>query len=113
MHCVNELILVIDDNRTFPFGTVHARTSAEGLAALAGSNVFDEIWLDHDLGGSDTIWPVVDELIMRARDGRAYPASRVVVHSANPVGAARMMTALLPWYPVERISATTIRITRR
>ena len=110
---MNALILVIDDNRTFPFGTVHARTSAEGLVMLDGPNEFGEIWLDHDLGGTDTIWPVIDELIARARDGRPYPASRVVVHSANPVGAARMMQALERWYPVERISATTIRVIRR
>ena len=110
---MEHLILVIDDMRTYPFGTVHARTSAEGLEQLRGINTFAEIWLDHDLGGADTIWPVVDELVMRARAGDPYPAVRVVVHSANPVGSERMMMALSPWYATERIPATTIRLVRR
>lgn len=99
-----DLILVIDDQRTFPFPAVYARTSAEGLALL-DANAYAEVWLDHDLGGRDDIWPVADELIRRALNGAPLPLRQLVVHTANPPAGSRLVAALERYYPVRRVSA--------
>lgn len=95
------VVLVIDDLRSFTFPARYARTSGEGLAALAVSGPLDELWLDHDLGGDDTIMPVIDYLAERAFNGDPFPVAKVMVHTSNPSGAATMMRVLRRWeYPV-------------
>jgi hypothetical protein len=42
-----------------------ARSSQQGL----GGKRIDHLWLDHDLGGEDTIRPVVDLMFQVARAG--------------------------------------------
>jgi hypothetical protein len=105
-------VLVVDDLRTFTFPAVYARTSAEGLEAvrLARCEGLDELWLDFDLGEVngmvDVAEPIVDLLAQWAHDGEPLEVGRVVVHSANPVGAARMMLSLQRWgYRAERVDA--------
>ena len=97
--------LVIDDERTFvvnrmqatigPSGPEqpevlnYARTSDEGLLAIAkhcieytqryGPELV--LYLDHDLGGSDTILPVVNFLLSVKVPGIAW----IKIHSQNPV----------------------------
>lgn len=86
---MSTLLVVIDDLRTHPDAQVHLRTSAEAIAWLSASDVeIDELWLDHDLGGDDTIRPVVHFLAERAFTGSPLPIKRIVVHTANPAGAA-------------------------
>lgn len=55
--------VLIDDVRRFRDGRpcVVARTSAAGLAVLDElcESRIDDLWLDHDLGGEDTIWPII------------------------------------------------------
>ncbi len=57
----------------------------------------DELWLDHDLGGEDTIWPVVEVLERAAFDERPFDIGVVFIHSANPPGAAKIGQALGRW----------------
>ena len=94
-------VILVDDLRSFVDGrdAEIARTSSAGVDVLtraAGSRI-DELWLDHDLGGDDTIWPVVEVLERAAFDGRAFDIGLITVHSANPAGAAKMAQALRRW----------------
>ncbi|MGK5685454.1 cyclic-phosphate processing receiver domain-containing protein [Actinoplanes sp. URMC 104] len=94
-------VLLVDDLRSFLDGRSAdvARTSAAGVRLLRGyrNRRLDELWLDHDLGGDDTIWPVVEELERAAFDGRPFDVGVIHVHSANPAGAAKMAQALRHW----------------
>ncbi len=105
-------ILVVDDERSFDprrlnlertDRLVHARSSREGLRWL-DRGPWDELWLDHDLGGADTTMPIVALLEQRIHEGEAIPLRRVVVHSSNPAGARRIQAALEGHYRVERLA---------
>ncbi|GIF41899.1 hypothetical protein Axi01nite_62100 [Actinoplanes xinjiangensis] len=98
-------IVLVDDLRSFVDGRLAevARTSSAGVGLLGRhrSRRVDELWLDHDLGGDDTIWPVVEVLERAAFEGRPFDVGVVVIHSANPAGATKMAQALRRWhYPV-------------
>nr|WP_165947382.1 cyclic-phosphate processing receiver domain-containing protein [Micromonospora sp. 15K316] len=99
---VGRRIVLIDDLRSFVGdgrAARVARTSAEGVEVLGGQRGqrLDELWLDHDLGGDDTIWPVVELLERAAFEERPFDIGVVYVHSANPAGAARVTQALGRW----------------
>ena len=103
---------LIDDLRSFVDGRSAevARTSADGIALLKRNQAqrVDELWLDHDLGEDDTIWPVVEVLERAAFEGRLFDVGVIFVHSANPAGAARMSQALGRWgYRVRVVSGST------
>ena len=67
----------------------------------------DELWLDHDLGGDDTIWPVVEVLERAAFEDRPFDIGVVYIHSANPAGATRIMQALRRWgYHVRSVAGS-------
>ncbi|MEU5562464.1 cyclic-phosphate processing receiver domain-containing protein [Micromonospora musae] len=95
-------IVLIDDLRSFvedSRAVQVARTSAAGVEVLErqrGQRV-DELWLDHDLGGDDNIWPVVELLERAAFEERPFDIGVVYIHSANPAGAARVLQALRRW----------------
>jgi hypothetical protein len=98
-------MVLIDDLRSFLDGRAAevARTSADGIALLGRlrDGRLDELWLDHDLGGDDTIWPVVELLERAAFEERPFDVGVILIHSANPAGAAKMAQALRRWgYPV-------------
>jgi hypothetical protein len=57
----------------------------------------DELWLDHDLGPDDTIWPVIELLERAAFDGHRFNIGLVTVHTANPADATRMARTLQHW----------------
>ena len=102
------VILGIDDLRPLPRATRIARTSREGIRLLQEhrERFIDELWLDHDLGGDDTIMPVVALMEEAAFSGRAFHIGTVFVHSANPVGAETVMRSLRRWnYHVRRAAA--------
>lgn len=84
-------IVLIDDLRSFVDGRAAevARTSAAGVELLDRhrNHRLDELWLDHDLGGDDKIWPVVEVLERAAFEGRPFNVGAVIIHSANPAGA--------------------------
>lgn len=65
-----------------------------------------ELWLDHDLGGDDSILPVVTLLEEAAFNGRPFQIGTIFVHSANPSGAETVVRALTRWdYRVQRTVA--------
>ncbi|MER0443778.1 cyclic-phosphate processing receiver domain-containing protein [Streptomyces sp. Edi4] len=102
------VILGIDDLRPLPGTTRIARTSGEGVELLKEhrDRFIDELWLDHDLGGDDSIMPVVTLLEEAAFHGRPFRIGTVVVHSANPIGAETVVRSLAYWnYRVRRASA--------
>ncbi|MFB7383444.1 cyclic-phosphate processing receiver domain-containing protein [Kitasatospora purpeofusca] len=102
------VVLGVDDLRPLPQATRIARTSREGVRLLEEhrDRYVDELWLDHDLGGDDTVMPVVTLLEQAAFDGRPFRIGEVLVHSANPVGAATVVRSLERWgYRVRRASA--------
>ncbi|MFE4512756.1 cyclic-phosphate processing receiver domain-containing protein [Kitasatospora sp. NPDC056783] len=102
------VVLGIDDLRPLPRATRIARTSHEGIRLLEEyrEGFVDELWLDHDLGGDDTVMPVVALLEKAAFDGRPFRIGTVFVHSANPVGAATVVRSLARWgYRVRRTTA--------
>ncbi|GAB3986902.1 hypothetical protein GCM10027615_80240 [Plantactinospora veratri] len=87
-----------------------ARASAVGVELLDRyrDRRLDELWLDHDLGGDDTIWPVVEVLERAAFDNRPFDVGVTNVHSANPAGAAKVAQALRRWgYRVQVASGST------
>ncbi|MFC5666522.1 cyclic-phosphate processing receiver domain-containing protein [Kitasatospora misakiensis] len=102
------VVLGIDDLRPLPRATRIARTSCDGVQLLEEhrDSFIDELWLDHDLGGEDTIMPVVALLEEAAFAGRPFRIGTVFVHSANPVGAQAVVRSLTRWsYRVRRASA--------
>ncbi|MFG2720153.1 cyclic-phosphate processing receiver domain-containing protein [Streptomyces sp. NPDC048416] len=102
------VVLGIDDLRVLPRATRVARTSAQGIELLREhrESYIDELWLDHDLGGDDSIMPVVTLLEEAAFHGRPFRIGAVLVHSANPIGAAAVVRSLAYWnYPVRRATA--------
>jgi hypothetical protein len=90
---------VIDDEKTFPFpddwDVIYARTLKTGFAELANADALDELWLDHDLGGEDTIRPLVLSLAEAAFNGAAPRIGVVVICSLNPVGQKWMESTLI------------------
>ncbi|WP_433465252.1 cyclic-phosphate processing receiver domain-containing protein [Spirillospora sp. CA-128828] len=102
------VILGIDDLRPLPGATRIARTSQEGVLLLEEhrDHEIDELWLDHDLGGDDSIMPVVSLLEEAAFEGRPFKIGMIFVHSANPSGAETVVRVLKRWdYPVRRATA--------
>ncbi|OIJ63219.1 hypothetical protein WN71_035315 [Streptomyces mangrovisoli] len=95
----------MDDLRPLPWATRIARSSREGVELLQEHRdcFIDELWLDHDLGGDDSILPVVTLLEEAAFDGRPFRIGTVFVHSANPIGAETVVRSLTFWnYRVRR-----------
>ncbi|XVQ08086.1 cyclic-phosphate processing receiver domain-containing protein [Spirillospora sp. CA-255316] len=102
------VILGIDDLRPLPGATRIARTSRDGIHLLEEhrDREIDELWLDHDLGGDDSIMPVVALLEEAAFEGRPFKIGTVFVHSANPSGAETVVRVLRRWnYRVRRATA--------
>jgi hypothetical protein len=100
------VIVLVDDLRSFVDGrpATVLRTSAEAVAFLEGHHDthITELWLDHDLGGDDTIWPVVEVLERAAFEDRRPDIDVVRVHTANPGGAQRLAQVLERWGYVVR-----------
>lgn len=96
-------VLVIDDEKTFDFPSdwdvTYARTLDEGTTHVIFGR-WEEIWLDHDLGGDDTIRPLVLELAQRAYYGFIYPVDEFVICSLNVVGQKWIESTLNPYYRV-------------
>ncbi|MFE2532107.1 cyclic-phosphate processing receiver domain-containing protein [Streptomyces sp. NPDC059371] len=102
------VVLGIDDLRPLPRCTTIARTSREGIQLLEEhrDSYIDELWLDHDLGGDDTIMPVVTLMEEAAFNARPFQIGTVFVHSANPIGAETVIRSLARWsYRVQRATA--------
>ena len=70
-------------------GWIIARTSQAAVEILDSCVEIDIISLDHDLGGDDTIEPVLTKLQQMAFIGIKCP--RIInAHSSNPVGVQKI-----------------------
>jgi len=65
-----------------------AISSSEAIQKL-GESQYDMVFFDHDLGDSDTSMKVIDFL-----EENQLSLNKVVVHTANTVGANRLVLAL-------------------
>ncbi len=101
-------VLVIDDQRTFRFPAVYARTATEGMSRLA-EHEWREVWLDYNLGPGLTIEPVLRLLEERAARGWPLPIGVICVHTSGPTEGDAMVAALAPWYRVRRVAAHSFR----
>jgi hypothetical protein len=100
--------MLIDDVRSFRDGRARlvARSSADGVRLLTSlaNQTIDELWLDHDLVGEDTIWPVVELLVARPQ-----PIDSVIVHASRSGPAMGVVQALrAAGYAVSRSYDLTI-----
>jgi|SRR5665213_2105682 len=95
-------VLVIDDVKEFAFPAdtevTYARTLDEGFWHLTDG--IDELWLDHDLGGDDTIRPLALKLAADAFNKIHWSIGLIVICSHNVVGVEWMKSTLSPYYPV-------------
>jgi hypothetical protein len=93
------LTILVDDLRSFRDGraAVVARSSAAALLAIRdlGDAFIHELWLDHDLGGDDTIRPVSAYLEEVAYFGKPLNVGVIYVHSANPGAAEAVLKGLI------------------
>jgi hypothetical protein len=92
------LTVLVDDVRDFKDErpALVARSSPQALALLAeleGVRI-DHLWLDHDLAGTDTICPVVDLLVHRAKAGVPLNVGQIHIHTFNLVPGVEMAVAL-------------------
>jgi hypothetical protein len=107
------LAVLVDDVRDFKDQrpALVARSSPEALRLLDELECerIDHLWLDHDLTGDDTIAPVVDLLVHRARKGSPVNVGQIHIHTAN-IGAGLKMDLVLraAGYPVVRSYAITM-----
>ena len=89
----------LDDVREAPSGWVRATTPGEAIGLLRAGEV-SELSLDHDLGLADggrelTGYDVVLWIEREVAEGRwIVPLPEIRIHSANPVGRARMERAI-------------------
>jgi hypothetical protein len=92
------LRVLIDDVRRFRDGRtcLVARSSSDGVALLRDltSRRIDELCLDHDLVGDDTIWPVVRLLDDASLAGRPFDVGTVHVHASRSGPAHNMLVSL-------------------
>lgn len=95
-------IFVIDDERTFDFEAVYARTSDQAFAVLRTyieeQLPIKQLWLDHDLGGDDTVRGIVSWLEELGFNGEPAPIETILIHTANPVARGWMRAALERYY---------------
>lgn len=88
--------LWLDDVRPAPDGWHHVMTAPEAIEVLQTGHVF-EVSLDHDLGDNPDAgdgYQVACWIEEHAHDHTLPPIHRMAIHSANPVGRARMQMAL-------------------
>ena len=91
------LVVLVDDLRSFRDGRPARvfRTSAAALGFLrALDQRIEELWLDHDLGGDDSIRPVTLHLEEQAFLGTPVDVGIVHVHSANAPAAGSVLQGL-------------------
>lgn len=92
------LTVLVDDVRSFrdgrPCRVARSSTAAlELLRTLRGERI-DELWLDHDLVGDDTIWPVVRLLESAHLDGEPLDVGVIHVHASRPGAAHQVLVSL-------------------
>ena len=90
------IILVVDDLRIFPDNigdniVHHTISSQEALEFLEKNfSLISEIWLDHDLGGTYEVTPVLNWIEKKAINGEANHICCLRILTSNPVGAQKI-----------------------
>jgi hypothetical protein len=112
------LTVLVDDVRGFrderPARIARSSQEALDLLAQVGDRRIDHLWLDHDLVGDDTIRPVVEFLVQRARGGAPLNVGQIHVHTARVAAGIRMCDDLREaGYAVVRDFALTMWIRAR
>lgn len=112
------LTVLVDDTRDFKDGrpTLTAKTSADALTVLEalGAARVDDLWLDYNLVGDDTVQPVVDRLIALADAGTPLAVARIHVHSSNIRHGYRICAELAAaGYPARRSYAANLWVRAR
>ncbi len=101
-----EVTILIDDTRSFHGRqALVARSSASGVALLNDYRLrrIEHLWLDHGLGGTDTIWPVVHLLEDASLAGTPFDIGLVHVQAARSGPAHRIVVSMRRCgYRVER-----------
>lgn len=96
----------LDDVRLPPPGWVHVKTVPGAQAHLKTGRV-EKLSLDHDLDWHATVGlpPLVEtgyDLVVWMVSTGHWPKHKPVVHSANPVGRARMVQTIELHWPLRR-----------
>ena len=107
------LTVLVDDVRDFkderPALVARSSPAALNLLDELEGERIDHLWLDHDLVGRDTIGPVVDLLVRRAKTGTPVNVGQIHIHTANLRAGYRMRIVLrAAGYAVERSYAITM-----
>lgn len=109
------MIVVIDDERSLSrqftasqnTEVVTLRSSSEALEFFRDNEKshleIERLYLDHDLGGDDTIMPVVDYLAEQAYHGNDLGIEMIHIHTMNPAGRRAMHIALGNYYDVRLV----------
>ena len=84
-------ILVIDDERDFPFANMQARTYETGLQALIDFK-WDKLYLDHDLG--DAQGRTGYDIVKFLESNPDHRPGEVIIVTANPVGRKNIEAGL-------------------
>jgi hypothetical protein len=88
------LTVLVDDVRGFrdERPALVARSSQEARTLLEGleDRQIDDLWLDHDLAGNDTLRPVVDWMVETASAGSPLKVGQIHVHSSNVTAGLQM-----------------------
>ena len=109
-------VLIIDDERPIELFSPYAKPTIDDFILLASKpdtalktlywpNVWDEVYLDHDLGDEiiDGTF-LVNAIEANIEVNNQWPyVKKFFVHSGNPVGAQRMVSVLAKYFSVERI----------
>lgn len=110
MPSLDPRIVLVDDVRWFvdDRACVIYRTSADAVAGLRQAAydgfALDELWLDHDLGGEDTIAPVLRLLDELDATGRRLAVGRCLIITSSAAGAHLIRRTLdRLGYPYERL----------
>ena len=84
------LIVLVDDVRRFTDdrSALVYRSSAEAIEGLREIDVsIDELWLDYDVVGDDTIRPVLNYIEELSHAGTPLDVRQVVIHTSSATGA--------------------------
>lgn len=102
-------ILIIDDERTlnsvdrsvaYLDNIFYARTLMQARTYFYGATLWDQVYLDHDLG-NENVREFTREIEEDAHNGILYDVRTFIIHSSNPLGREEMYQALHKFYNVE------------
>lgn len=98
-------VLVVDDIRVMKFPAVYAR-HINNAKELLLSEKWDEVWLDHDMGGDGPdLHELVEWIEARAFHDDLFDVNLFVLHSANPIAKVWMHNGLRRFYNTRIVNA--------